>query len=223
MGVYVQYGCGTSCPDGWINFDASPYLRLQHVPVLGRMFRRAPIVFPDRVRYGDIVNGLPVADNSADGVYASHVLEHLALADFRRALSNTFRMLRPGGIFRLVVPDLESRARKYLAMASQGDATASGWLMRVTYLGREQRPRGPVGWARVFFGSSTHLWMWDAVSMTDALRQAGFVAIRRCHFNDADDPAFLLVEDAGRFYDPSVEAEECAIEARKPDVEGAEN
>jgi hypothetical protein len=71
-GIYVQYGCGMSCPDTWVNFDASPRLRLQRLPVLGSMFRWGPVVFPRIVRYGDIVKGLPVLAGSAAGVHASH-------------------------------------------------------------------------------------------------------------------------------------------------------
>ena len=216
MGLYIQYGCGTSCPNGWVNFDVSPTLRLQRLPLLGPLFRRGPVVFPAGVRYGDIVKGLPVADNSADGVYASHVLEHLALGDLRLALRNTVRMLKPGGTFRMVAPDLEARARKYLAMAGQGDVGASLWLMRSTCLGEEQRPRGLQGWARSLFGNSAHRWMWDAASLSEELRQAGFAAIRRCRFNDAGDPAFQSVEEPSRFHDRLVGADECALEARKP-------
>src|SRR5262245_22988509 len=31
--LYVQYGCGLSAPDDWLNFDASPTLWLQLIPV----------------------------------------------------------------------------------------------------------------------------------------------------------------------------------------------
>jgi SAM-dependent methyltransferase len=216
MGLYVQYGCGASCPDGWMNFDASPTLRLQRLPFLGSLFRRGDIVFPAGVRYGDIVEGLPLADNSVDAAYASHVLEHLALADFRLALRNTFRMLKPGGVFRLVVPDLAARARKYVAMADHGGTDASSWLMRTTYLGEEQRPRGLQARARSLLGNRAHRWMWDAGSLSEELRQAGFVAIRPCRFNDADDPAFRQVEEADRFHDGTIGVDECALEARKP-------
>src|SRR5215471_9710888 len=134
MAIYVQYGCGLSCPDGWQNFDASPTLRLQRLPLIGPLFKRGATVFPDQVRYGDILNGLPIADGTADGVYASHVLEHLSLADCATALSNTFRLLRPGGIFRLVIPDLEARARKYLERLDGGDVQANSWFMRTAGL-----------------------------------------------------------------------------------------
>jgi len=65
--VYVQYGCGSSAPEGWLNFDAS--LRVP-LGIRGK-------VFPRNVRYGDIVRGLPIKDGTAKAVYASHILEHL--------------------------------------------------------------------------------------------------------------------------------------------------
>ena len=214
--LYIQYGCGQSCPDGWINFDASPTLRLQRLPVIGRLFRSNGATFPKDVRFGDIVKGLPVADGSASGVYASHVLEHLSHDEFRRALDHTFTMLRPTGIFRLVVPDLKSRAQTYLQRVEQGDAKANDWFMHSSHLGLERRPRGLQALARTIFGRSSHLWMWDEDSIAAALTEAGFSAIRRCHIGDCKDPAFLAVEDASRFYDPALDIEECAMEAIKP-------
>src|ERR1700730_17321055 len=216
MGVYIQYGCGLSCPDGWINFDASPTLRLQQLPVLGRFFRGGTTVFPANARYGDIVKGLPVPDNSADGIFASHVLEHLSLADFWLALCNTFRLLKPGGIFRLIVPDLEARARIYLQKLESGDVDANTWLMRTAGIGIERRDRSLEGIARLVLGNSAHLWMWDEKSIAAALRKAGFVGVRRCHFNDSSDAAFQLVEDPGRFFDQSAQLRECAMGAHKP-------
>ncbi len=213
----MQYGCGpASCPPGWLSFDASPTLRLQRLPVVGPLFRRGRTVFPEDVRLGDIVAGLPIADGSARGVYASHVLEHLSLEDFHVALANTFRVLAPGGVFRLIMPDLQGRARRYLERVEAGDAEANCWFMRSTYLGVESRPRGLVALARGALGNSAHLWMWDEASMTRALEAAGFTAVRRCRFNDGADPAFRAVEDAGRFHDETTGLDECAMEAIRP-------
>ena len=214
--IYVQYGCGQSCPDGWINFDASPTLRLQRLPGIGRLFKRGATVFPDGVRFGDIVQGLPIPGGSVQGIYASHVLEHLSYADFWTALDRTFRLLGPGGIFRLVVPDLRSRAQKYLERLETGQAEANSWFMRTTRLGSESSPRGPVELARNLVGRSAHLWMWDENSLAAALDKTGFVGIRRCRFGDCKDDNFRLVEDAGRFYDANDGVEECAMEAMKP-------
>ena len=215
-GLYVQYGSGTSCPAGWLSFDASPTLRLQRLSLLGGLFRRGKTVFPQDVRYGDIVKGLPIADGSADGIYASHVLEHLCGTDFWIALKNTHRLLKPNGIFRLVIPDLEGRARKYLEKLECGEPEASSWFMRTTGLGAENRSRGLEGIARTVFGNSSHLWMWDERSMAAALQKVGFVGVRRCRFNDCADSNFCLVEESSRFYDQLESLEECAMEAHKP-------
>src|SRR5579883_3262393 len=96
--LYVHYGCGLTAPAGWLNFDASPTLRWERMPLLGRLYTKNAERFPAGVRYGDIVRGLPIPEGSCKGIYASHVLEHLALNDFHRALENTRRMLAPGGI-----------------------------------------------------------------------------------------------------------------------------
>jgi hypothetical protein len=178
---------------------------------------RGTTVFPAAVRFGDIVRGLPIPDGSVQGVYASHVLEHLSYADFWTALDRTFRLLGPGGIFRLVVPDLKSRAQKYLERLESGQAEANSWFMRSARLGSESASRGPVELARSLIGRSAHLWMWDESSLAAALDKTGFVNIRRCRFGDCKDGNFRLVEDAGRFYDANDGVEECAMEAMKPE------
>jgi SAM-dependent methyltransferase len=62
----------------------------------------------------DITKGLPFADNHFDGVYHSHVLEHLEPSDGEKLLDECYRVLRPGGVLRIVVPNLEQIATLYL-------------------------------------------------------------------------------------------------------------
>ncbi|HLI93334.1 MAG TPA: methyltransferase domain-containing protein [Puia sp.] len=196
---FAQYGCGLSAPEDWLNFDASPTLRIQRTPVLNVLLRPKP-VFPANVRYGDIIKGLPVKDDELDGVFCSHVLEHLSLEDFRRALRNTYKILKPGGVFRLVLPDLEFYARKYLEDLSGGDALAAMTFIRQSMLGIERRPRGLGGMFRSFLGNSHHLWLWDYPSLSTELAAAGFRNIRRCEYHDGPE-AFHAVEEYGRFVD----------------------
>jgi len=149
--------------------------------------------------YGNIVKGLPLRANSCDGLYCSHVLEHVSLQDFRRALVNSHRILKKGGVFRLVVPDLEWAARSYINQLESGDRLSSLAFMKVTLLGIKQKPKGLQGLLRSVFGNSHHLWMWDYHSLSHELEKAGFKSIRRCSYNDSDDPMFLLVEEKNRF------------------------
>lgn len=199
--VYVQYGCGLSAPDEWINFDASPTLRIQKIPVVGNVLKsKLNVIFPRNVKYGDIVKGLPLKDNSCDAVYCSHVLEHLSLNDFRIALKNTYNILKPCGVFRCVVPDLEVITKAYLASLESDNETASiNFIGSGTLLGTFQRPRVLKEFIKNYFGNSNHLWMWDHHSLSSELRNAGFLNIRKASFNDNPDQMFKLVEDALRF------------------------
>ncbi|TAL81711.1 MAG: hypothetical protein EPN88_00330 [Bacteroidetes bacterium] len=122
----VQYGCGNFAPKEWINFDASPTLRIQRIPFIGRIVRnKLNLVFSSNVIYGDIILGLPVEEGQCYGVYCSHVLEHLSLSDFRITLKNTFKILQNGGIFRCVIPDLEYYTREYIRSLDNGEKLAS--------------------------------------------------------------------------------------------------
>ena len=216
MARYVQYGCGFSVPEGWMNFDSSPTLRAERTPFFGRFLTKNNLRFPDRVKIGNIVRGLPIEDSSADGVYASHVLEHLTRAELDTALRNTYRMLRPGGIFRLIVPDLEARVRRYIAKLETGEEHANDWFMTATNLGLERRPTSIMGKLSRLAGGSMHLWMWDFSSLKAALERAGFVSVRRCQLGDSGDPMFSLVEDPNRFHDGNEDISELAIQATKP-------
>jgi SAM-dependent methyltransferase len=214
--THIQYGCGHSAPAGWLNFDASFTLRVERFPLAGRFVRKNAQRFPANVVFGDIVQGLPVPDGSADGVYASHVLEHLSRTSMLVALRNTYRMLRPSGIFRLIVPDLEARARRYLADLESRQSDANDRFLRSSYLGAEADPKGLAGFASEKLGRSKHLWMWDYQAIDAALRATGFTSIRRCEMGDSGDPAFAAVEQHDRFFDEGLGIRELAVHCVRP-------
>ncbi len=196
--LHVQYGCGLSAPPAWLNFDSSPTLRIQKIPGVGALLTRSSVYpkFPDNVRYGDIVRGLPVEPASCAAVYCSHVLEHLSLSDLRVALVNTHRYLRPKAVFRLVVPDLEQLSRNYL---DSGSESAALDFMHNAHLGTRERQRGFAGMLRSALGNSAHLWMWDYKSLSRELYDAGFSSTRRAEFGDSSIDRFRDVEDPGRW------------------------
>jgi predicted SAM-dependent methyltransferase len=198
--MYVQYGCGLSAPQGWLNFDASPTLRIQRIPVIGKTLSQRKVIFPDNVKYGNILKRLPgIAYNSCDGIYCSHVLEHLSLHDCRKAIEETYNLLKPGGIFRCVLPDLETYIRDYNQMRNAHNPAASMHFMNQSLLGLTERPKGIKGLMVQMMGNSHHLWMWDQYSLTVELQEAGFTSVRSCSFNDSSDEQFKMIEEASRF------------------------
>jgi predicted SAM-dependent methyltransferase len=149
------------------------------------------------VVFGDIVAGLPVADGTADLVYCSHTLEHLSLGDCRIALRKTYQMLKPGGVFRAVLPDIKAICQEYLN-AANNSPDAAHVFMRNTHMGVETTPRG-LQWIRARFSRDAHLWMWDYSSMSAALVEAGFVSVRRAKFGDSAFSDFGAVESLHRW------------------------
>jgi len=109
---------------------------------------------------------------------------------------NTHRYLRPRGVFRLVVPDLEHLSRNYLDSQLESAALE---FMDHAHLGTRQRQRGLGGMLRTALGNSAHLWMWDFKSLSRELSDAGFSSVRRAKFGDSSVDRFHDVEDPGRW------------------------
>lgn len=194
--AYVQYGCGFCAPASWRNFDVSPTLRFERIPIFGSLYSRNASRFPDNVEYGDIVRGLPVADGSCTAVYCSHVLEHLSLDEFRRALRNTRVLLQDDAIFRLVMPDFEECVKAY---TSSQDAEAAIRFMSSSGLGTEARPRSPGSVLSTLFGHARHHWLWDFKAARLELERSGFRDIRRARYGDSTETRFADVEEEARW------------------------
>ena len=204
----VQFGCGLSHKAGWVNYDSSLTLKLQRLPVLGAIARKAvPPLFDECVRFGDVSKGLPIPDGSVQFLYSSHVLEHIPLLNLRRALVEAFRVLAPGGIFRSVMPDLERLARSYLS-DERPEAAVS--FIEYTGMGLRERPKGLMGGARFLWGNSRHVWLWDQKGIAAELDRVGFSDIRRAVIGDSAAQEFSEVEEESRW------SNALGFECRKP-------
>ena len=200
----LHYGCGLDAPEGWQNYDISPTLRIQKLPLIGGLIvdKFYNIKFPDSVKYGDVLRGFRgVKRGSCSAVYCSHTLEHLSLADCRKAISNTYDLLEVGGVFRCVVPDLEVATKQYLNDLKAESPDASIEYLTGTYLGKKSRPRGIKALVSFILGNADHLWMWDHVSLANELKKAGFSKVRKASYNDSDLEQFKAVENPDRFID----------------------
>jgi predicted SAM-dependent methyltransferase len=68
----------------------------------------------------NLMNGIPFESKTFDLVYHSHLLEHFSKEDGDKFINECFRVLRPGGIIRIAVPDLEQIVRNYLKYLETG-------------------------------------------------------------------------------------------------------
>jgi SAM-dependent methyltransferase len=159
------------------------------------------------IKYGDIVKGLPEKNKGVDLIYSSHVLEHLSFVDMHKAIENVYQYLKPGGVFRCVLPDMERYCKRYIESESP---EAIHELLRKSMLGMNKRSVGVCATLQYILGGSRHLWMWDYKALKVSLEGAGFTEIRRAYFGDSKHPEFCTVEDEDRWQD------ELGIEAIKP-------
>ena len=112
----LNIGCGSHFHGDWVNLDVAP--------------RDSAVLAHDVTQHP-----LPFADGTFDAVYHSHVLEHLPKTEAPVFLKECLRVLKPGGVLRIAVPDLERICRLYLEFldrADAGDGAAAArydWMM----------------------------------------------------------------------------------------------
>ena len=90
----VNCGCGNKYDKRMINLDFYP-------------------LETDIIRC-NLLKGLPFEEEEIDWIYNSHFLEHLSYSDALSFLRECYRVLKPLGGIRIVVPDLEEACRNYL-------------------------------------------------------------------------------------------------------------
>jgi hypothetical protein len=121
--------------------------------------------------YLDATRRWPLEDASVSHVYADNVIEHLPLAAGRAMLAEAARCLQPGGVIRLVTPDVRRHVELYLAGAASLDGS----------VGRAYRALGlvvehPVDLVRIPIGSFGHHegYLYDFDTLAHELKRAGF-------------------------------------------------
>lgn len=170
----VHIGCGGHELPGWINVDNHP----------------APLAI-------NLDWGLPLPSGSARFVFLAHLLEHLFHpVQSSRLLGEIRRVLAPGGVVRIVVPDIE----KYLRAYAEGNDAFFAERRRqrglpddltnlesfLSYAGADPTPD-------VWF--ENHKYGYDFTTLARALERSGFADVRRCGYQQSPH-AELRVDDA---------------------------
>lgn len=179
-----------------MNYDNSPSVRLAQHPSAVALSRLGLLTASQRalleasllhdIRWGSALS-IRHDDNTVDVVYASHMLEHLDRSAARQFLAESLRVLRPGGMLRLAVPDLSALAEEYRAT---GDANA---FVERTLLATAM-PRSLPDKARwLVVGSRHHAWMYDSSSLVRLVEDSGFISVRAINAGETGitDPGSL--------------------------------
>lgn len=159
----LHWGCGPITPYGWVNSDLEPWPGVDVV--------------------ADIRAGLPLGDNAFDYIVSIHTLPELSYADLDPALAELQRVLRPGGVLRLALPDLDKAIQAYLhkdvdyfLIPDEVTRTVAGKLIvQLTWYGRSRS-------------------MFTAEFAAELLARNGFHNIQTCRFRETASPFPGIVE-----------------------------
>ena len=110
---YLNIGCGNHFDTSWTNID----------------FKKTG----DGVIAYNLLKGIPFPDNSFELVYHSHVLEHFSKKDGINLMKECYRVLKPNGIIRVAIPDLEQITCNYLRLLEAGMASPNNAEIEADY------------------------------------------------------------------------------------------
>jgi len=177
--VRLNWGCGDHTRLGWINSDVKEGSGVDLV--------------------ADIRRGLPLASESVDCAVSVHALPELTYPELVPALEELLRVLKPRGVLRLVLPDLDKAARAYVG----GD---DGYFDLVA--ADAVTPGGRFVTQILWYGYSRSLFTLDFA--TELLEKAGFVEIVACTAHQTASGVAEIVELDNR------EKESFYIEGTRP-------
>jgi predicted SAM-dependent methyltransferase len=149
--LLLHLGCGSELKLGWINVDLWPVNADLH---------------------WDLRMGIPFPTDCADGVFHEHVLEHIPKPAGLKFLQECFRVLKPTGVLRVVVPNAGNALRGYVK--DDGRTT-------ILY------PSNLMGIEALFYENG-HVSMFDSQTLAMMLRAAGFEDVREREFGDSSLP-----------------------------------
>lgn len=173
--VLLHIGCGDVDVPGFVNVDAR---RKPHVHIVTR----------------NLFNLRMIPDNTAVLVYMCHVLEHVPRHKVVQVLLEMRRVLRPGGVLRISVPDFDLILNIYRETGRSIDAISSPLMGAQDY--RE----------------NFHFVVFNEESLTALLERAGFTRVsqwnpKTCEHHDFEDWASRLYDVEGRAFPISINLE----------------
>lgn len=164
--IRLHLGCGSFRKRGWINIDLA-----QPSPTSFRAWvaRKRSGVKDELDLMWDLRRGLPFPDDGIEAIFAEHLLEHFDYGAGFVLLVECRRVLQPGGILRIGVPDLERYIHAFYGRDPIIDDCRPG------------RPTRAIALSEIFFHHG-HRAMYDYETLALACREAGFSSVEHSAF-----------------------------------------
>jgi predicted SAM-dependent methyltransferase len=189
--IKINLGCGLAVAPGWVNIDGSLNSLVANLPAF---FHKLAYRMTGANRYyseqeycrllghhtfvhHDLSYGIPFNDNAVDFVYSSHFLEHLFLRDAQALLKESLRVLKPGGVVRVSVPDLAYAVKIY------NEGQKREMLENYFFVNDDDSY-----YAR-------HKYMYDFSLLSEELQKAGFKNIKLCSYQQGATPDLQILDN----------------------------
>jgi len=201
----VHLGCGPFAkPTRWIDYDGSWNARVNSWPrpmadLLRRFAKKAgggQTPFPSHIRYLDIRKRFPFDDQSVDVIYAAHVWEHLAFSTAIQATQECYRVLKTGGVLRLVVPNLRDFVEEYL---NSNEPDSAMTLNRKLHYRSFEECRSLI--YSIYLGFTDfhhHRFMYDPPQLISLLKRNGFTKVSERRFLESQIEEIIDLESEMR-------------------------
>ncbi len=136
--------------------------------------------------YLDATKRWPVTAGSVEYVYSDNVIEHLTLQAGRQMLVEAHKSMRPGGVIRIVTPDLRAHVDMYLQGASVLSNEVSSHYRDIG-----QQVEHPVDLIRIPVAAFGHHagYLYDFDTLAEELNRAGFQDVIRCELGESKHDA----------------------------------
>lgn len=149
----------------------------------------------------DITKGLPFPDNSIDIVYTSHFLEHLDYPVVCSVLKECHRIIAPGKILSVCVPDSSKFIKAYVENDYQNVTVGNGQALRVpaflvaagegVYTKALVNTGSAIDWLNyIAYSNSEHKYMFDSENLLSHLAIAGFKGVTLRGFDPELDKSY---------------------------------
>jgi predicted SAM-dependent methyltransferase len=192
----LQIGAGPIAQPGWLGTDLWP---------------------TDTVAFLDATKCFPIDDQTFDYVHSEHMIEHINWFQGLAMLRECRRILKPGGMVRIATPDLAAFISLY---TNPGDASTNKYIRWTTDL----HLPGITAYRGAFVVNSqfynwNHKFIYDAGLLEMALREAGFVDVKRYAAGESDNEHLRKIEMHGQIGQGDEEMnrfETLVLEATRP-------
>lgn len=175
---YLNIGSGSDVVKGFINIDFFGVPGIDYAADL-----RKPLLIPD---------------NSVDGIFCEHTIEHLTYEQAQALLRECNRILKVGGVIRIILPDLS----KFIEAYQVGNSNWFEDWERLMFLNSDDHSRSqrklssPIEAISFVTQEYGHLSCWDQETIQIYLKRANFVKIEEKSFKNGSVAGLIADLDA---------------------------